>query len=259
MGTPKNALATLNRGERYIDHASLIHRGCWHNQRGRVLKVLKEYDRAVIEYAGAAVYFEQAGDQSLAAMSLNNEAAVYIQWGKYDEAHKSVKKAVAVYTALDDPFLPHAQDHEAQILIAKGFPGKAKELIDRVIASVEQGDKKELLLECLLTRARALVEMGFPVETLADIERAGQLGEYLSRPDLRLLVAKVRKEVTGKIAIQSHLEMVQLALEQSGGAVRVAAQKLGLNHASLIAFIKTHKLDRKNPRKKTVMTSSAKT
>jgi tetratricopeptide (TPR) repeat protein len=256
IGTPKAALLTLNQAEPYIQSVDLRLRGMWHNQRGRTLKELKLYDQAVIEYAGAASFFEEAGDPACAAIALNNEAGVFLKWGKYDEALEAVRSASATLKALEDPTVLHFQDQEAQILIAKGQPKEAKQLIDRVIANVESGDKKELLLECLLTRGRALSALGLPVLALQDIEKAEGISEYLSRPDLRLTVAKTKKDITASMASQSHIEAVELALEQSNGAVRSAAQKLGISHASLISFIKTHNLERKPARRTSIFRAS---
>jgi tetratricopeptide (TPR) repeat protein len=259
ISTPRNTLATLATAKKYFDVidsfdvVDLRLRGAWHNQRGRALKELKDYDKASIEYAGAAIFFEQAGIRSGTAMAFNNQAGVYLKWGKLDEALEAVKKAIAIYTELRDPMLPHSQDQMAQILIAMGRTKEAKQVIDGVIQAVETSDKKELLLEALLTRAKVLVRLGSPVEAFIEIDRAEELGEYLARPDLRLTTAKTKKEVAATFATQAHIEMVQLALQQSNGAVRNAASRLGISHATLIPFIKNHSLDRLAARPKSVI------
>jgi tetratricopeptide (TPR) repeat protein len=253
MGSPGTALLTLNGARAYRHGVNDTYLGMWHNQCARALKELKRYDQASIEYAGAEALFERSGDAGGVAMALNNVAGVYLKWGKYSEAHEASKKAVAMFTALSDPRLPHAQDQNAQVLVALGKGEEAKLLIDRVIATVESGDRNELLLECLLTRASALIQLGSAAAAFKDIERADEISKYLSRSDLRITVAKARKDLATTFANQSHVDLVRLALDHSGGNIRAAALKLGKNHTSLIEFINNHGLLRKPPRLKSVM------
>lgn len=243
MSSPKQALLTLANAQACCQDAGPSYHARWHNQRARALQDLKQYDQASIEFAGAASIFEESGDAGGAAMALNNLAGVYLKWGKLDEALVAVERSVSSFKTLDDPRLPHAQDQMAQILVALGRAEEARALIDRVIPTVN-GDRKELLLECLLTRAAALIQLGTSAG-FSDVDRAGEIADYLGRPDLRLNVVKARKELSAVYAKRAHVDLVKLALEQTGGQLRQAALKLGVSHKNLITFIQVHNLERK--------------
>lgn len=252
MSSPRTALLTLGEAEACCEGAGRTYLGNWHNQRARALKELKEYDQASIEYAGAAALFEEAGNPGGAAMAFNNLAGVYLKWGKLEDARVAATRSVSSFKSLADPRLPHAQDQLAQILVAQGSAEEARALIDKVINSVN-GDRKDLLLECLLTRASALIQLKMPAHAFQDVDRAQEIADYLGRQDLILTVAKARKELSAIFANRSHVDLVELALKQSGGNLREASRKIGITHQSLTKIIETHGLERKPVRLKSVI------
>lgn len=259
INSPKTTLRTLTLAEQYLDSVKVVFRGMWHNQRARALKELKQYDSASIEYAVAIGCFEEAGHESWAALAMNNMASVYLKWGKLDEAFAKVSEAIAIFIRLKDPRLLYAQDQKAQILITQGQPLDAKLLIDQVITQTDGTEKPALLIESLLTRARATIRAGLSASAaFADIDHAQELSSQIERSDLSLSAVKVRKEVSAIHAAQCHIAMVEMALIQSGGAVRLAANKLGMSHASLIEFIKKHRLGRKAPRPTSLISHAVK-
>lgn len=202
-----------------------------YNQRGRTLKILKKYDRAIIEYTAAGIYWEHQPDR--VGHSYNNIAGLYLKTKQYKAAHEFVDKAIRLWSR--DEHLPCALDQKAQIHLAE------KEYAAAYALSIEAlkltGDRQRWRVEWLGTIAQALAGLGRNNDSLAHIEQALTVCDYLGDESLRIQVLLAQKRACEIMYEVSDAKAIELALELSDWNLRAAARQLGINHSALIKAI----------------------
>ncbi|MCM3872434.1 MAG: CDC27 family protein [Pyrinomonadaceae bacterium] len=160
-------------------------KGRFHNELATVLKDLgtsecrQDYiDRALIEYAGASLHFQQAGHQQYLACVENNLGFLYLMLGNYDKAHEHLNRARHVLVALND-YVHAAQVDEttARALLAEGHNAEALELTRSAIDTLEGGGEHQLLAEALTTHGTALARLRRHNEARVTLHRATFVAE----------------------------------------------------------------------------------
>lgn len=210
-----------------------------HNQRALSLRRMGHLDRAVLEYEAALFLFEQ--DQSdCIPMVINNLAHVYLKFKKFKRAHEYADRAIALLK--DDPaYQAKALDEKASILLEEGKASEAKSFSLRAVSILQGTDRKEWLVEALLTYAKALraehSDREFEV-----LKEAGEICSYLQRDDLLIDVLQARAESAEAMMWQSEKRALELALAVTDGTSRAAAAKLHTTHASVLRRIKKYGL-----------------
>lgn len=188
-------------------------KGRFHNEFGMVLKDLgaaekrQDYiDRALIEFAAASFYFEEAGHGRYQACVENNLGFLYAIIGKFVEAHERLDRAQALFTHLNDTVhLAQVEETRARVMLAEGAVAKAEKLAKSAVRMLERGGEQSLLAEALTThgiglarlgnemQARTVFERGIAIaEQAGDLESAGlaaltlfeQLAEQLSDDEI---------------------------------------------------------------------------
>jgi len=188
-------------------------KGKFHHGFGFVLKNLgadeqrPDYiDRALIEYAAASFYFEQAGLTRYQGCVENNLGFLFGTIGKFVEAHEHLDRAQALFTSLrDSVHLAQVDETRARVMLAAGRAAEAEKLCKVAVRTLEKGGEQSLLAEALTTQglalarlqdhqqARAKLERAINVaEQAGDLESAGQaaltlieqLGQHLSNEDV---------------------------------------------------------------------------
>jgi len=208
----------------YAEAAPLIEKnddpilsGKFHHCFGTLLKKLgvaeqcQDYiDRALIEFAAASFYFEEAELTRHQASVENNLGFLYFTIGKLAEAHEHLDRAQALFTSLRDRVhLAQVDETRARILLAEGKIVEAEKLVSSSVQTLETGGEQSLLAEALSTQGIALTRMrDFDkaqvtleravevAEQVGDTESAAQatllmieqLGTYLSNNDLKATV-----------------------------------------------------------------------
>ena len=196
-------------------------RGCFHNSIATVLKNLgasernPDYvNRIFKEFASARFHFEQAGHVRYQACLENNLAMLFLQLGRFAEAHEHLDRAQALVTPLDDGVhLARIEETRTRVLLAEGGLPQASKLADAAIRLLEKGDHQSLLAEALTTQgiglsrlhryeqARATFQRAITTsEQVGDPESAGlaaltlleQLFQHLSQDDLCLIFERAR-------------------------------------------------------------------
>ena len=155
-------------------------KGRFHNELATVLKDLgtaerrQDYiDRALIEFAGASLHFQQAGHQQYLACVENNLGFLYLMLGNYVKAHEHLDRARHVLVALKD-YVHAAQVDEttARALLAEGHNAEAEKLTRSAIETLESGGEHQLLAEALTTHGTALARLHRHSEARVTLHRA---------------------------------------------------------------------------------------
>jgi len=163
-------------------------------------------DRALIEYAAASFYFEQAGLTRYQACVENNLGFLYGTIGRFVDAHEHLDRAQALFTTLrDSVHLAQVDETRARVMLAAGRVAEAEKLAKAAVRTLEKGGEQSLLAEALTTQgtaqarlpdnrqARSTLDRAIEVaEKAGDLESAGQaaltlieqLGHELSNEDV---------------------------------------------------------------------------
>src|SRR6266550_3678709 len=87
-------------------------------------------DRALIEYAAASFYFEQAGLSRYQGCVENNLGFLFGTIGKFAEAHEHLDRAQALFTSLrDSVHLAQVDETRARVMLAAGRFAEAEKLV----------------------------------------------------------------------------------------------------------------------------------
>lgn len=226
MDLPGLAWSTIKKAP--LDVSAEV-RGKIHNQRGRILKELRRFDNAILEYTAAAVYFEEAGAAELMGHAYNNLASVYRLKARFEDAHESVDRAIALWQHYE--YLPHALDQKALIYIDQKEYNKAFRLSSQSLVGLE--DRHRWRAEFMATRAKAQAGLDRFLDSHLSIESALEVCDYLNDENLRLEILSAQKTACDIIHQHAVKECLALALKLTGGSERQAANKLKINRSAL--------------------------
>src|SRR5205085_9669471 len=132
-------------------------KGKFHNQFGFVLRNLfssqqrKDYlDQALIEYAAASFYFEQAKLARHQACVENNLGFLFGTLKNFRKAHEHLDRAQAIFTSLRDlVHLAQVDDARARVLLGEGRVTEAAKIVHAAVEALKDGDEQSLLAEAL--------------------------------------------------------------------------------------------------------------
>ncbi len=148
----------LEEAKPIFDGANDALKGRWHGQIALVLDKLANaerntdyLDRAIIEYTAAIYHYEQAKHERYAAINLNNTAMLLYEFGRYDDAHEYLDRAVSVLTRLkDDGLLAQVKETRARVLIAEARYQEANRVIAEAVRTFEKGGEAALLADAFI-------------------------------------------------------------------------------------------------------------
>jgi two-component system chemotaxis response regulator CheY len=155
-------------------------RGKFHNQFATVLENIgraentKDYiDRALIEYAAASYYFEQAGHRRYQACVENNLGYLFCTIKKFPDAHHHLDRAQALFTSMkDNVHIAQVDDTRAKVLLAEGRVADAEKLVRSAVQILERGGEQSLLAEALTTHGLVLARLGRHKVARSTLQRA---------------------------------------------------------------------------------------
>lgn len=146
---PDQAFETLMGIEPLYDSCDSLQKGKFHNQRGRVLRLLGEMDRAINDYDAAIEFFRASQNVRCEAASTNNLAGVYLETEQFAEAHEYAERAMNLWHDLGDKtYEAEAWDQTALAFLGEGKLNEAERSILSGISLVSHG---ETLRKCLVT------------------------------------------------------------------------------------------------------------
>jgi CheY-like chemotaxis protein/predicted negative regulator of RcsB-dependent stress response len=184
-GKYHNALDVLKEAEQFFEKCNDAIKGRWHGQMAIVLGKLASaerntayLDRAIIEYTAAIYHYEQAKHERYAAINLNNTAMLLYEFGRYEDAHEHLDRAVSVLTRLkDDGLLAQVKETRARVLIAERRYQEANLVIAEAIKTFEKGDEWALLADALTLQGVVLSRLRFYDRSIHVLRRAINLAQ----------------------------------------------------------------------------------
>jgi CheY-like chemotaxis protein/tetratricopeptide (TPR) repeat protein len=160
-------------------------KGKFHNSFANVLKNLgaaekrEDYiDRALVEFAAASFYFEQARHRRYQACVENNLGMLFGTARRFPEAHEHLDRAQALFTGMkDNVHTAQVDETRARVLLAEGHTAEAERLVRSAVRILERGGEQSLLAEALITHGSALARVGKHGIARLTLQRAVEVAE----------------------------------------------------------------------------------
>jgi CheY-like chemotaxis protein/tetratricopeptide (TPR) repeat protein len=166
-------------------------KGKFHNELGNALHVLSrserrtEYlDRAIIEYTAASHHFELSGNVSHRALAENNLGFLLSVAGRYDEAHRHLNRARALFEQVGEKGrIAQVDDARARVMLKEGKVGQAMRVIRTAVGALEHGGENALLAEALTTQGLVFARAGEHDLSKTTLRRAAKVAEEAGAPE----------------------------------------------------------------------------
>lgn len=166
-------------------------KGKFHHLRGKALKNLgtaeqrRDYiDQALIEYAAASIYFEEARLSIHQACVENNLGFLFGTIGKFNEAHEHLDRAQALFTTLKDKVhLAQVDETRARVMLAQKRATEAKKFAAAAVRALEKGGEQSLLAEALTTQGIAFARLGDKGSARTALDSAATVAEQAGDPE----------------------------------------------------------------------------
>jgi transcriptional regulator with GAF, ATPase, and Fis domain len=187
----RDALDILTAAGPAFDRCGIPYlRGCYHSELASTLQLLgaggapEEFkdralvDRALIEYAAASAFFEEAGSERNLASTENNLAHLFVLIGEFASARGHLTRARSIFSKLGaKTHVAQVDETRARALIGEGRLAEAELAAGAAVKVLSEGDALALLAEALVTRGVARARAGSLDRARADFERAVSAGE----------------------------------------------------------------------------------
>jgi tetratricopeptide (TPR) repeat protein len=183
----KDSLDILNEAAPLFESSeSHALKGKFHNELATNLRDLaaaenrEEYlDRALVEYTAASFHFEEAGHARYCAAVENNLGGLFLNNGRYAEAHRHLDRARKLFASLKDEVRTAQVDEtRARALLGEGRNTEAERVVRAALKTLEKGGEYALLAEALTTHATALARTGRGVAARSIFARAIERAEH---------------------------------------------------------------------------------
>lgn len=228
LGDFNASLESLAKMAPFLDAADIRIQGTFYNARARAHKNLGDIDSALMDYAGAAAYWQLCGDRNYEGAASINVAELYLALGDLLKAVQNIDHALAVLPQSSE-YLCNAYDTKAKILLTDGQVVKASGLIEKALelAGDHEGwqrrftETQEKIKELLLDTLIPLVDM----DDLDDLK----------------------------------VQMIRHALDRSGGSITAAADLINTSHQVIAYTARKHNLERADWRLKYVRSKKSTT
>jgi CheY-like chemotaxis protein len=158
-------------------------KGKLHNGLGTLLHCIAlgehsedEFDRALVEFAGASFHFEQAGHERHCARVENNLGYLLFTVNRFQEAHDHLNRARKFFQDLGDiGAVAQVDDTRAKAMLAEDRAVEAERVSNLSVNTLERGGEQSLLAEALTTHGVALARLGRKSEAASSLERAVEI------------------------------------------------------------------------------------
>ncbi len=166
-------------------------KGKFHNTYAAVLKTLgtsknrDDYiDHALVEYAAASYYFEQAGHKRFQARVENNVGFLFATIGRFDEAHEHLTRARGLHVSVGDRGgAAGAEDTRAQAFLLEGKYQDAERFARRAVQALKHGGEQTVLAEALTTHGKALARLNQSHIARTTLDHAVEIAQNAGNPD----------------------------------------------------------------------------
>jgi len=225
-------------------------KGKFHHGLGFVLRNVAEaedrsdyVDSALIEYAAAQFYFEQAGLKRYEGCVENNLGFLFGVVGKFAEAHEHLDRAQAIFGTLKDTTnLAQVDDTRSRVLLWEKRIVAAERTARAAVSSLEKGDEKSLLAEALTTHGTALARLQHFSEARWAFERAIGLAEQAGDTQGAGLAALTLLEELGPSLSNDELCIAIDRAAKLLAEVRelVTVRRLGRDACHVLSIVRRH-------------------
>ncbi len=249
--------------------SSFMLKGCYHQTLGDAHKDLWEseapgdyLDRALIEYAAASYYFEQAEHRRYRANVENNLGMIYFNINRCTEAHVHLDRARRILTSLKDKSaVAQVDETRARVFLKQGRNAEAEKVARSSVRTLEKSDIQLPLAEALTAHGTALARLenySMALSTFrraidvsqqtGSVNRAGQaaltafqeIGERLAVNEKGSLLSG--RNFMEEVHSLEH-DLIKHSLEITNGGITRAARALGLSHQELTYMLNTRHKD----------------
>ena len=195
---PQDALKLLHQSASLFETSSNHSlKGKFHLEFATVLKNVglaeqrNDYiDRALVEYAAASFYFEEAGHKRTHGVVENNLGFLFVHLGRLADAHEHLTRARSVAVSLKDRgMIAQIDDTRARAFLAQRQHGEAERIALGSVRALQDGDHQSALAEALTTHGTALARLGRNEDALSALDRAVKLSERVGDAEKKGLAA----------------------------------------------------------------------
>lgn len=184
----REALALLDRAAPLLDQIeNPAARGRYHMERGIVLMEMggaENLDKALIENAAAAGYFEAANHSRYFARVENNTGIALLELGRCEDALEHLERARRTLGELGDVgTLAPVNETRARVFLAQGRYVEAEKVAYAAATALQRGGEQSLLAEALRTQGIALARMARYESARETLKRAAELAEAAGDPE----------------------------------------------------------------------------
>jgi tetratricopeptide (TPR) repeat protein len=225
-------------------------RGRFYLNRGMIRRRTGTFEEALSDYINAVDCFRGARSVRYEAAAQNNIAGIYLDLGRFAEAHAAARSALASFSLLED----HAHeakvwDQIAQIYGREGCFDDMHRATEKAVRLLSGSDHESWLAEALTTHGIACARLGMS-RAQEHLRRALEICDR--QGDMRqadLTVAAMWETVrlgkclleTLKCTVSPVERMVcDRVLRKHAGRLRPAARELGLTHQALQRKLQFH-------------------
>lgn len=135
-------------------------------------------DRALIEYAAASFYFEEARHFRYSARVENNLGMLYLTLRRHEEAHEHLSRAHALFIGLrDEGSRAQVDEALARLYLAEGRTSEAERSARAAVSVLAKGGETALFVEALITHGVSLARTERVTEAREAFERAVEQSE----------------------------------------------------------------------------------
>ena len=192
-GRFREALYYLEKGNKFFEaseNASL--KGKYHNQTGIALQSIGDLesdadylDRALIEYAAAGMYFQEAGHKRYGGFVENNIGMVYLSLKNFGEAHEHFQTAAKIFANLKEKiFVAQVEESIAKALIGQNLLPLAEKVARQSAETFEKAERFALMIESLTTLGITLSRMKKFEQARVHFLRAEEIAARMTLPNL---------------------------------------------------------------------------
>ena len=195
-------------------------RGNFHNEFGVVLKNLAKsegrhdyIDRAFIEFTAASYHWDRAGHAGYVAGVENNLGLLFLDSGKFVEAHQHLNRARALFSKLRDKgTLAQVDESRARVFLAEQHYTQAEIAARGSVRIFEEGDQKALLAEALTTHGTALARLGRHERAAGQFQRAMEVSQQAGAAEMGGIAAlTMLEELSASLPLPTMRESYQSA------------------------------------------------
>lgn len=234
-GRFREAVYYLKNGDKFFEaseNASL--KGKYHNQMGIALQSIGDLesdpdylDRALIEYAAAGIYFQEAGHKRYGGFVENNIGMVYLSLKNFAEAHEHFQTAGKFFANLKEKiFVAQVEESIAKALIGQNLLPLAEKTALQSVEIFERAERFALMIESLTTLGVALSRMKKFEQAQIQFLRAEEIAIRMTLPNLAgMAILTLLEEQKSQLSAEEFVDYYNKTVRYFGNQPQIESLK----------------------------------